>query len=88
MITSFLFDLAFLSLSGILSLFPVGSGFPVEVHSASISLGSYLGLLDSLVPITTLATVVGLVFVFESIIFGFKSAKWIASHLPFIGGRG
>jgi len=88
MLSTFILDVAFASLAGIINWFPVGTGLPTEVHTAVSALGAYLGLLDALVPISTLTTVVGLVFVLEIIIFGFKSLKWIGSHIPFVGGRG
>jgi len=88
MITSAFIDLAYSGLSTLIGWFPMGTGLPIEVHTAVAGLGSYLGLLDALVPISTLATVVGLVFVLELLIFGFKTLKWLGSHIPFVGGRG
>jgi len=71
----------------IIALFPVGSGFPGEVHTAFSSLGGYLHILDPLVPISTLLSCVTLIFTVEIAIFGFKSFNWVKSHLPFIGGK-
>lgn len=86
MILDALINVAYLAVSTIIGWFPYGAGLPTEVHTAVQSLGGYFGLLDALVPIQTLTTVVGLVFVFELGLFGFKTLRWLASYIPFIGG--
>jgi hypothetical protein len=88
MITTGLMNLAYYVVQLILSLFPADSGFPEEVHNAMIYFGGYLGILDVLVPIDTLATAVGLVFTIELTIFGYKTVKSLISHVPFVGGKG
>jgi len=88
MITEFFLNLPYFFLSWLIGLFPSSNGFPPEVHTAAAALGGYLGILDPLVPIATLATVVSLMFLVEVSIFGFKSLKWVLSHIPFIGGKG
>ena len=72
----------------IITLFPSGTGFPSEVHTAVSTLGGYLHILDPLVPITTLLSCVSLIFGVEIAILGFKTVKWLISHIPFVGGRG
>lgn len=88
MIGEFFLKIPYFFLSWLTSLFPVSSGFPQEVHTAATALGGYLGILDPLVPIATLTTVVGIIFSVELGIFGFKTLKWLISHVPGIGGRG
>lgn len=88
MITTAFINLAYTLVSTIVSWFPNGSGFPAEVHTAMQYFGEYLGVLDALVPVSTLATAVGIVFTVEITIFGYKTLKSLVSHVPFIGGRG
>lgn len=87
MITTAIINLGYAIVSSIIGLFPVGTGFPTEVHTAVTSLGQYLQLLDPLIPIPTLVSVVSLVFTIEIALFGFRTLKWILSHIPFIGGK-
>jgi len=72
----------------IANLLPDGEGFPVAVHTATQTLGGYVGMLNPIFPVDTLRTVLLLLFSIELAIFGFKTAKWLFSHVPFIGGRG
>lgn len=88
MITTALISLASYLLNGILSLFPVGGGFPASFHSAMSSLGGYIHILDPLVPISVLLSCVSFIFVVEILLFGFKTFRWIISHIPYIGGKG
>jgi len=88
MILNAILTLAYNSLSWIVNLLPASSGFPQEAHAAMTGLGGYLGVWSPILPISTLLTCVGLIFSVEIGIFGFKTVKWISSHIPFIGGRG
>lgn len=88
MITTGLLNISFFLFSGLLALLPAGSGFPTAAHSAATALGGYIGILSPLVPLSTLATIIGLVFSVEIAFFGWRSLKWILSHVPFIGGHG
>jgi len=72
----------------LIDLFPVGTGFPSSFHTAVQSLGGYLHILDPLVPISILLTCLTLIFTVEIAIFGFKTLKWVLSHIPFLGGKG
>jgi hypothetical protein len=71
-----------------IGLLPNGSPFPAEVHSAFSTLGSYVGIIDVFVPLTVLLWCLMLIFGVEIAIFGFKTIKWIISHIPAIGGKG
>jgi len=75
-------------LAFIIGLFPTGKGFSTEVHNAFITLGGYMHTLDAMIPFETLFICLGLVFTVEIALFGFKTVKWLISHIPFIGGRG
>jgi len=88
MLFDFILNTAFNLLNWFISLFPVSSGFPSAVSTAVSGLGGYLDIFSPLIPISTLATVVGLVFTVELSILAFKTTKWLISHLPFIGGKG
>jgi hypothetical protein len=72
----------------ILSFFPDSSGFPADVDNAILHIAGYVGILDPIVPLQTLATVLSLVIAFELSVFGFKALRWLFSHVPMIGGRG
>jgi len=72
----------------LIGLFPVGTGFPTEVHSATTTLGGYVGLIDVFIPVSVMLWCLTFVFGVEIAIFGFKTIKWIISHIPFIGGKG
>jgi len=81
-------NFAYFLINGFISWFPQGSGLPQEVHDASIWLGGYLALINDLVPVAVLATVTGTVFLVEITLYGFRTLKWVFSHVPQIGGRG
>lgn len=88
MLLSGLIYIAYGLVSLIIAIFPTGGTFPSAVHTATTALGGYLHILDPLVPISTLLSCLTLIFTVELAIFGFKTFKWVASHIPFIGGRG
>jgi len=83
-----LFQAVYFFINGLISIFPSGSPFGADVHSAFATLGSYFGVMDSFVPISTLLNCLLLVFAVEIAIFGFKTLKWIISFIPMIGGKG
>lgn len=88
MIITGLINLAYYFINFVVGFFPTSEGFPSEVSDAVNGLGGYLNILDPLIPVDTLVTTVGLLFVFELIVFGFKTVKWLISHIPQVGGRG
>lgn len=83
---TFALNVVYSFLSWLISVFPVGTGFPDGIHSAFSTLGGYFHILDPLVPISTLLTCVLLVFGVEIALFAFRTLKWILSYIPFIGG--
>jgi len=88
MITTAIITLSAFLVSTVLLIFPPSQGFPVEVSEAVTFIGGYVGIFDPLIPMATLAQILGLVIAFELAVFGFKGFKWVISHIPMIGGRG
>jgi hypothetical protein len=83
-----LINIIYYLLVGIINIFPSGTGFPTEVHTAFSTLGGYVGLMDVFVPVSVMLWCLTLVFGVEIAIFGFKTIKWIISFIPLIGGKG
>jgi len=88
MISDIFFNISFSVIDWLLSLFPASSGFPSDVHTAAAGLGGYVGIWTPILPMETLITCIGIVFGVEMAVFGFKTVKWIISHIPVIGGKG
>jgi len=85
---TFILNILYNFLSFLIGLFPVGTGFPTSFHTAISALGGYLHILDPLVPISILLTCLTLIFGVEIALFGFRTLKWVLSHIPFLGGKG
>jgi len=85
MITTAFINTAYYILGFFVQIFPVSTGFPEEVASAFLYFGGYVGMLDPLVPIATLATCIGILITLELVIFAFKTLSWIFSKIPIIG---
>jgi len=85
MITNAIITSAYYILGFFVTLFPLSSGFPAEVSAAFTYLGSYVGMLDPLVPVTTLATCVAILITIELLIFSFRILSWIFAKIPVIG---
>jgi len=88
MITSAFLSIVNFFLNLIVGLFPSGTGFPSQVHTASQTVGGYVGIFDPIFPLDTLYQIIILVIIIEIAILGFKSIKWLVSYIPFVGGRG
>jgi len=88
MIISAIITIGSIVLGWIIELFPVSSGFGTEFHTAMQTLGGYLEIWKPILPISTLSSLLGLVIGVELAIFGFKTVKWIVSHVPYVGGKG
>ena len=85
MITTAIIYTAYYVLGFFVEIFPRSDGFPSEVATAFSTLGGYVGMLDPLVPISTLATCISILIAMELIIFAFKTLTWIFSKVPIIG---
>lgn len=88
MITTGLINISYYVLNWLISLFPVGSNLPTNVHTGASYLGGFFTLINPLVPTTTLAIIIGLIFTVEIAFFGWRTLKWVLSFIPLIGGRG
>jgi hypothetical protein len=88
MIINALMYLSLAIVNTVLLVFPNSAGLPAEVGQAFQWIGGYVGILDPIIPIPTLATILSLVISLELFIFGFRTFRWLISHLPFVGGKG
>jgi len=84
----FILNTIYSFLQFLINLFPVGTGFPAGFHTAVSALGGYLHILDPLVPISILLSCLTFIFSVEIAIFGWRTLKWILSHIPIFGGKG
>ncbi len=84
----FLFNALYNFLAFLINLFPEGTGFPAEVHEAFSTLGGYFGIMDVFVPLDIVLWCLITIFSAEIAIFGFKTMKWVISHIPLLGGKG
>jgi len=87
MITSFFITSAVAVVGAILSVLGSSQGFPPEAEEAVSFIGGFLGMLDPLVPTSTLLTILGILITVEFAIFSFRTLRWLFSHIPFVGGR-
>lgn len=85
MITDAFFDVVYGILLKLLQILPQSSPVPAAAHEAAQALGGYLNAFSPIVPLDTLYTAASIIITVEVIIFSFRFARWIASHIPFIG---
>lgn len=88
MIGNLVLSFVFSFLQFLITIFPASVGFPPAAATALSSIGGYFGMFDSLIPLSTLLSVLLLVFGAEIAVWSFRSLKWIISHIPLIGGLG
>lgn len=88
MITGFFINLVGYVLSYLVAKLPTSTGFPDEMVDGFDYLASFGSLLNTLLPVTTLSLALGILILVDNSAFGFKTFKWVISHLPFIGGKG
>jgi len=88
MIGDLFFSIVYWFANGLINMFPPSTGFPSEILPAAQTIGEYFGMFSPLISISTLLSCLTLVFSVEIAIFGFRTLKWVISHLPFIGGKG
>jgi len=72
-------------LSVVLALFPTSTGLPTEFSNALTTLSGYVGILDPLVPIATLAQCLSIILLYEATLLSFKGTAWLYHKIPFIG---
>jgi hypothetical protein len=88
MIGDLFFSIIYWFANTIINMFPPSGGFPPEALSSAKYIGGYFGMFSPLISMPTLLTCITLVFTVEIAVYGFRTLKWVISHLPFIGGRG
>lgn len=88
MILDALINIARSILGWVIDLFPNSTGFDSSVHTAFSSLGGYLEIWKPILPMSTVLFMLGIIILVELSIFGFKTFKWIISHIPYVGGKG
>jgi len=88
MIFSAFVYLAAYVLATLVAVLPEGEGFPDEVTAAFSTMAGYVQILDTLLPLSTLAAVLTILVAADLAVFAFKSLKWLISHIPLVGGRG
>jgi len=59
---------------------------PQAAHDATTALGGYLNAFSPIVPLDTLWTAASIIILVEVILFSFRFARWVLSHIPLIGG--
>jgi len=85
MITTAFINFAQYILAFFVQLFPLSAGFPTEVNAAFAYFGGYVGMLDPILPIDTLASVLAILITVELGIFAFKTLSWVFSKIPILG---
>jgi len=85
MIITALISLASVIIGLVISVFPTSTGLPTEVTAAITTLSGYVGILDPLVPISTLAQALSVILLYELTIFTFRGTLWVYSKIPFLG---
>jgi len=91
MITQSLINIAYNLVNFIVNQFPYSQGFSPQVSDAIGTLTGYtssmMSIFSPLLPFTTMAYALGLIFSVEISILSFKGFRWVFSHVPFIGGK-
>lgn len=88
MIGDLFFQIVFWFANGLVNMFPLSEGLPPDVMASANYIGGYLVMFEPVIPVGTLSATVALVLTVELAIYGFRTLKWVVSHLPLIGGRG
>lgn len=88
MIGDLFFRIVYWFANGLINMFPLSTGLPPEATQAVQYIGGFFGMFAPLIPMGTLLAVLTIVFSVEIGIFGFRTLKWVVSHLPLIGGKG
>jgi len=88
MIGDIFLNFVYVVVASLIGFLPQSQGFPETFHQAMLGIGGYFGMFSPLIPIDILLTCVTIIFTVEIAVFGFRTLKWVISHLPMIGGRG
>lgn len=85
MIVTFILQLAYGFFSGIQSLFSGVSVLSPAIISAITSILDGVNNFSYLIPVSSLFAALGIVVVFEFVLWSFRGFVWIYRHIPFIG---
>jgi len=88
MITTALINIAYYVLNLLFSAFPTSTGFPADVQTAITTFGGYTAIINTLVPMSTLGYILGLVITFELAVFAFKGLRFVLGYVQLVGGKG
>lgn len=88
MITDAFITLPYSFLAMLIGFLPASQGFPPEVLSAANLVGSKIAIFEPVMPVATMSACLGILFSAQLGIWGWKTFKWIISHIPYFGGRG
>lgn len=88
MITSAFLLISAYILNLLFDFFPDSTGFSSDFITAFDTIGGYMVLIGTLVPLPILAQCVTLVITFELSVFAFKGLRFVLSYFPLFGGRG
>jgi len=84
MIASLFLNLAYYSLTVILSLFPDSSGLPTEIQDAFATIGGYTTIFSHVMPLYIILWCLSIIIIAESIVFTFRGFGVVMSHFPFV----
>lgn len=87
MIIDALLNLIYYIVSVILFIFPESDGLPSDVSDSLVELGGYVGVLEPILPVTTVATIFALIVTYEIVLFTFKGVMWLWRFVPLIGTK-
>lgn len=85
MIGDFLLSIPAFILQAILSVLPNSTGVPVEFTNAVYTIWSDLNAFSFIVPVSTIATVLGLAIAYQLGKLVFKIINYLVNKIPFIG---
>jgi len=88
MIPDFFINFAYNVIAFIIGIFPSSNGFDTTTYAAATAIGGYTGIFAPIVDFRVLGSCVAIAFGVEVAVFGFKTFKWVWSHVPIFGGNG
>lgn len=79
MIVSALLNIMYTLVNGILNIFPTTPAFPTTFITSVAAVWGFFTFWSYLFPVNTLVTIVGLMFLFQSIFWTWQGLKWLIS---------
>lgn len=86
MITNFLISILYYIVALITSPLRLFSDYsvPADVNSSLATAANYMAILNSIIPLTTLLGIFGIVLVFEGFIVTYRIIRWLYQKIPTI----